>query len=188
MGEETGKKGIALTPYFAKAWNGLDETKKEKFNKASQKEMVGYRKKMAVYKKTASYKEFQQKKKMKKLRSKKPKDTNAPKRPSSGYFLFLKEVRPAVVKQNPEGGIAVIGKAIGKMWRELDDAKKAKYVKKAAIACEKWQKKVAAYKKTQKYADYLTTVAEHKAEMKSKVKAMKAKTAEKKKKIVRRKK
>merc|ERR1712072_1193106 len=150
VAEETGKKGIALTPYFAKAWGELDEAKKEKFNKASQKEMVRYRKKMAAYKKTASYKEFQQKKKMKKLRSKKPKDTNAPKRPSSAYFLFLKEVRPAVVKQNPEGGIAVIGKAIGKMWGELDEAKKAKYVKKAEIAREKWQKKVAAYKKTQK--------------------------------------
>merc|ERR1712159_349514 len=145
---------------------------------------------MGAYKQTASYKEFQQKKKMKKLRSKKPKDTNAPKRPSSAYFLFLKDVRPAVVKQNPEGGIAVIGKAIGKMWAELEEAKKAQYVKKAEAAREKWQKKVAAYKKTPKYAQYLKTVAEHKAEMKAKVDAMEAEMATEapaKKRVVRRK-
>merc|ERR1711964_448351 len=124
---------------------------------------------MAAYKKTDSYKAFQQKKKMKKLRSKKPKDKNAPKRPSSAYFLFANEVRPTVMKQNPDGGIAVIGKAIGAMWGKLGDSKKASYMKKATVAREKWQKKVAAYKKTAKYAAYLNKVAEYKAEIKAKL-------------------
>merc|ERR1711964_580351 len=179
------------TPYFAKAWNSLDDAKKAKFNKASEKEMVKYRKRMAAYKKTDSYKAFQQKKKMKKLRSKKPKDKNAPKRPSSSYFLFANEVRPTVMKQNPDGGIAVIGSTIGKMWAKLDDAKKATYMKKAEVARGKWQKKVAAYKKSRNYAAYLVTVAEYKAEMKAKVDAMEAEMAEeapKKKRVVRRKK
>merc|ERR1712098_219570 len=121
------------------------------------------------YKKTASYKDFQAKKRAKKLRSKKPKDKNAPKRPSSAYFLFANEVRPTVMKQNPDGGIAVIGKAIGAMWGKLGESKKASYMKKAAGAREKWQKKVEAYKKTAKYAKYLNKVAEYKAEIKAKL-------------------
>merc|ERR1711964_636595 len=124
---------------------------------------------MAAYKKTDSYKAFQQKKKMKKLRAKKPKDKNAPKRPASAYFLFANEVRPTVMKQNPDDGIAVWGKAIGAMWAKLDESKKASYVKKATVAREKWQKKVAAYKKTAKYAAYLNKVAEYKAEIKAKL-------------------
>merc|ERR1712098_538632 len=121
------------------------------------------------YKKTASYKDFQAKKRAKKLRSKKPKDKNAPKHPSSSYFLFANEVRPTVMKQNPDGGIAVIGKAIGAMWGKLGESKKASYMKKATVAREKWQKKVAAYKKTAKYAKYLNKVAEYKAEIKAKL-------------------
>merc|ERR1712098_720181 len=146
------------------------------------------------YKKTASYKDFQAKKRAKKLRAKKPKDKNAPKRPSSAYFLFANEVRPTVMKQNPDGGIAVIGKAIGAMWGTLDESKKASYMKKATVAREKWQKKVAAYKKTAKYAAYLNKVAEYKAEIKAKLakekmaaKKMDAK-APKKKRVMRKKK
>merc|ERR1711964_453678 len=116
-----------------------------KFNKASEKEMVKYRKKMAAYKK------IQKVNALKKLRKKKPKDLNAPKRPSSSYFLFANEVRPKVMKQNPDGGVAVIGKAIGVMWGKLEESKKASYQKKAAAMREKWQKKVAAYRKSPKY-------------------------------------
>merc|ERR1712034_44846 len=165
--EETGKKGIALTPYFAKAWNAMDDAQKEKFNKQTAKEMPKYKKKLAAYKKTDSFKKFQDEKRRKKLRSKKPKDINAPKRPASAYFLFANEVRPAVMKQNPNGGIAVFGKAIGAMWGKMDESKKASYVQKASVAREKWQTKVAAYKKTAKYAAYLNKVAEYKAKVKA---------------------
>merc|ERR1712098_390022 len=172
--EETGKKGIELTPYFAKAWNSLDDASKAKFNKASEKEKVSYRKKLAAYKKTPAFKKFQEANALKKLRKKKPKDTNAPKRPTSAYFLFLKEVRPQVVKENQNGGIAVIGKAIGVMWGNLDESKKASYQKKAEALRAKWQKNVATYKKSPKYQKYLVQVAEFKAEMKEKIAEQKA--------------
>merc|ERR1712080_440563 len=137
-------------------------------------------------------KKFQAAKRQKKLRAKKPKDKNAPKRPASAYFLFANEVRPTVMKQNPDGGIAVIGKVIGAMWGKLDESKKASYVKKATVAREKWQKKVAAYKKTAKYAAYLNKVAEYKAEIKAKLAeekmAAKATEAPKKKRVMRKKK
>merc|ERR1712034_83650 len=104
-----------------------------------------YKVKMAKYKKTASYRAFAEQKKAKKA-MKKPKDKNAPKRPMSSYFVFLKEVRPSVVEDNEDLSIGEIRKTIGKMWGNLDDAKKAKYQAKANKLKSAYEKKLAAYK------------------------------------------
>jgi len=90
--EETGLKGIALAPFFAKRWAELAEDKKQKLTAKYEKAMVGWRKKMAKYKTTKNYKEFKAAQKLKKWK-KTPKDTNAPKRAASAYFLYASAVR-----------------------------------------------------------------------------------------------
>merc|ERR1712098_829301 len=105
--------------------------------------MAKYKKKMDAYKKTANYKNFMEAKKMKKV-MKKPKDKNAPKRPASSYFVYLKAIRPSVVESKPNAGIAEIGKTIGKMWGKLSESEKAKYQAKASKLKSAYEKKLAA--------------------------------------------
>merc|ERR1711990_388340 len=76
----------------------------------------------------------------------KKKDPNAPKRPMSAYFFFLGDKRAEVKAANPEYKIGDIGKAIGKMWKELDASAKAPYEKKAEIAKKKYNDDMEAYK------------------------------------------
>jgi len=47
----------------------------------------------------------------------------------SPYMKFAQEVRPNLVKENPElkSDIPGIGRKIGEMWRALSDSEKAKY-------------------------------------------------------------
>merc|ERR1712072_980420 len=153
--EETGLKGIALTPFLSKKWNALSDEEKEQYNAASRTEMVEYKKKMAEYKTTESYQEFQKlKTKKKKKKSKKPKDKNAPKRPSSAYFLFMQENREEFKKENPTAGIAQLGKIAGQKWRELSEVEKSSFVSQALKLREAYQIKLAEYKKSDEFAAY----------------------------------
>lgn len=47
----------------------------------------------------------------------------------SGYMKFAKEERSRVMEENPKmrGDIMAVGKELGKRWRALSDAEKAKY-------------------------------------------------------------
>lgn len=47
----------------------------------------------------------------------------------SPYMKFAQEVRPKLVKENPElkSDIPGIGRKIGEMWRALSDSEKARY-------------------------------------------------------------
>merc|ERR1712169_145499 len=114
------------------------------FNAQANKEMAVWKKKMVAYKKTASYKEFQAAKKSKKF-AKKPKDKNAPKRPSSAFFCFSSDVREDVKAELGEDAtIGNVGKELGKLWGMISEKLKARY----QVALEKYQssKKFAAYK------------------------------------------
>merc|ERR1719411_709039 len=129
--------------------------------------MESYKKKMAAYKKTDNYKKFKMSKKMKKLVKK-------PKRPASAYFLFLMDVRADLVKKNPSWGVAETGKAIGKMWANLGDSGKAKYLAKAQKAKEKYDGVLARYKQSAKFKAYQGELAEWKEKCKAAKKAAKA--------------
>merc|ERR1711959_491278 len=91
-----------------------------------RKEMVKYKVKMQKYKKTDAYKAFQQQKKAKKF-GKKPKDKNAPKRPSTAFFIFANEVRDEVRAENEGASIGEIGKILGQEWAALGEEQKAAY-------------------------------------------------------------
>lgn len=60
-----------------------------------------------------------------------PKKNPKKKKPLSGYMLFCKQERPKIVKAHPNFTFAEVGKALGAAWRELSEAKKDEYKKKA---------------------------------------------------------
>ena len=47
-----------------------------------------------------------------------------PKRPLSAYFRFANEVRPDIMKNNPNLKVAEVAKIMGQMYKELPAAKK----------------------------------------------------------------
>lgn len=61
----------------------------------------------------------------KQKKAKAVKDPNAPKKPSGPYIFFCNESREAVKKAHPEYAASDIFKALGAMWKELSDDKKA---------------------------------------------------------------
>uniref|UniRef100_A0AAZ3PX41 FACT complex subunit SSRP1 n=1 Tax=Oncorhynchus tshawytscha TaxID=74940 RepID=A0AAZ3PX41_ONCTS len=62
--------------------------------------------------------------KERKPRKKKPKDSGAPKRPMSAYFLWLNASRESIKAEHPGISITEISKRAGEMWRELGKEQK----------------------------------------------------------------
>jgi len=59
---------------------------------------------------------------------KKTKLPGQPKRPMSGYFLWLNdEGRELIKKENPSASVTDIAKSAGEKWKEMDDGTKKKY-------------------------------------------------------------
>merc|ERR1719461_688752 len=138
---------------------------------------------MAKYMKTKKYAEFQEaKKEFKKTQAKKAakfrKDENAPKRPMSGYFLFLNDKRAGLVKQ----GLSVteVSKKGSEMWNALSEDKRQPWLDKAAKAKAKYEKDLAKYQKSSQYKKYMAEKAAHEAKYKEEAKTEKKKVSAKK--------
>jgi structure-specific recognition protein 1 len=63
------------------------------------------------------------------LKVKKMKDPNAPKKAKTGFMFFCDEMRPKVMKKNPEAKMGAVAKILGEKWRALDAKAKEKYDK-----------------------------------------------------------
>jgi len=181
---ETGLNGIKVTPYLSARWNALSEEEKETFNKVFRKEMVKHKKAVEKYRKTGAYKAFLQLKKAKKF-GKKPKDKNAPKRPSTSFFIFANEIRDEVREENPDASIGEVGKILGEEWHALDDDRKQAYQAQHEKAKKKYEQILNRYKKSKNYAAYQEKLAAWK---KAKKEALKAAKSDNKKKVIKRKK
>ncbi|KAG0625635.1 hypothetical protein M758_2G069900, partial [Ceratodon purpureus] len=69
---------------------------------------------------------------VKKTKKAKGKDPNAPKRPASGFFVFMETFRKEYKDANPNAkGVAVVGKAGGEKWKQMSEEEKAVYNKEA---------------------------------------------------------
>merc|ERR1711939_389480 len=169
---ETGLNGIKVTPHLSARWNALSDDEKDTFNQQFKKEMAKHKKLMTAYKKTPAYKEFQQKKKAKKF-GKKPKDKNAPKRPSTAFFIFANEIRDSVRSDNPDASIGEIGKILGQQWNALNDSQKQKYQAQNEKAKVSYAQALAKYQKSTKYAEHQEKLAAWKQAKKEALKAIK---------------
>eukprot|EP01083_Nonionella_stella_P048973 130648_1 len=99
------------------------------------------------------------------------KDPDAPKRSTSGYFLFTKATRATVVKEHPDWKVTEVAKKLGGMWGELSDSDKKPYLEEAAKLKAAYTIKRKAYDASEGKKVYL---AEKKAWTKEKKRAAKA--------------
>lgn len=71
-------------------------------------------------------------KKEKVVKEKKAKNPNAPKKPLSSYFLFVKKMTATVKDKNPQIQPKDVAKTLGSMWKEMSDEDKLPYTQQAA--------------------------------------------------------
>lgn len=77
----------------------------------------------------------------------KGKDPNAPKRPASGFLIFMETFRKTFKDANPEvKGVAAAAKAGGAKWKEMSEEEKAVYNKDAEARKATYEMAVAKYK------------------------------------------
>jgi hypothetical protein len=78
--------------------------------------------------------------------SKTKKDPNAPKVPSTAWFLFSADERLKVKAEDPGLSFGEIAKLIGQRWKEVDPEDKKRYEKIAEEGKKKYDIDMAAYK------------------------------------------
>lgn len=78
-------------------------------------------------------------------RGRAPKDPNAPKKPLTGYFLFLADFRER--HRGKDIANKDLLKMAGEEWRELDDSEKMPYEKRSQEEGKKYEAKMVEYRK-----------------------------------------
>jgi len=82
-------------------------------------------------------------------------DPNAPKRPMSGYFMWMDSgVRDKLLAAQKVKKVSVIMKMCGERWSQLPEAQKKVWQDKAKHLKEIYQKKMAVYMKTASYKEF----------------------------------
>merc|ERR1719229_1085828 len=134
---------------MAAAWSNLSDAAKKPYEKSADKARDTYTKKREKYISSTSYRKHQEAvAEWKKAEGSKPfrKDTNRPKRPASGYLLFVNAERPSLMKQ----GLSVteVASKAAKMWKKMSSGDKEKWEKKNASLKSKYLKEIATYEKS----------------------------------------
>lgn len=103
------------------------------------------KKKPADRKKSASS-EAGTESKSKKRKLSKVKDPNMPKRPMSGYFVFMEDFRKVYKEEHPDSkGVKEVAKEAGAKWKSMTDEEKKPYLDKAAELKAEYEKAMEAY-------------------------------------------
>lgn len=76
---------------------------------------------------------------------KKRKDPNHPKRPMTGYMLFLQEIRPKLKEQHPELKATEIVKKAADMWGKMTAEAKKPYEEQSSINKQEYQRAKSEY-------------------------------------------
>ena len=81
-----------------------------------------------------------------KFKIKKHKDTNAPKKPKTGFMHFCDDFRPQVSKNNSNLKLGGIMKELGKIWSTYSDLEKEEYNIKYKALKIKYEEDLEEYK------------------------------------------
>jgi len=153
-----------LSKVTAAAWKNLSTEEKSKYKRieAREQEMYGDEPKAKDTKATKdkdsakpkrkSVKDKEEKENQSgagsKAKVKKPKDPNAPKKPTTSFFVFSSEQRPLLKQTQPELKVTEVAKEMGRLWKAMDDHEKAKYEAIADQDRKRYNVEFAEYEKT----------------------------------------
>jgi len=96
-------------------------------------------------------------------------DANAPKRPATAYFQWMKINRKSVVQSMPVGySLKQLSTKMSEMWAALPEEQKEEFNVKYQEEMKVWKKINAAYKQTADYAEFLKEKQEFNLKKKAK--------------------
>jgi len=82
-------------------------------------------------------------------------DPNAPKRPLSGYFIWMASgVREKLLSENKGKKVSEVVKSCGDRWKKMPEKEKKIWQDKSQREKEVWNKKMKAYKKTSSFKQF----------------------------------
>jgi len=82
-------------------------------------------------------------------------DPKAPKRPLSGYFMWMASgVRDKLLSENKGKKVSEVTKSCGDLWRKMPDKEKKIWQDKSQREKNVWNKKMKAYKKTNSFKQF----------------------------------
>jgi len=81
----------------------------------------------------------------KRRRRKAKRDPTQPKRPQTGYLLFLVRERSKIMAGDPAVSIPEATRAIAQRWREMSDSDKSEYHKEAEADRQRYQREMAEW-------------------------------------------
>lgn len=81
-------------------------------------------------------------------------DFGGPKRPQSSYFLWMGANRDKICADLGTKSVGEVGKEAGARWKAVDSATQKKYEEKAAKAKAEYEKKMAAFEKTDTHREW----------------------------------
>lgn len=106
---------------LSQTWNSLEESKKEPYTTAADKDANRFQEEMANYVPDQKYLQPKQKKR------KRVKEVGEPKRAMTAFMFFSNCTRSDVVAEHPELKIGGIAKILGERWNNMSDEQKAPY-------------------------------------------------------------
>jgi hypothetical protein len=162
-GENPDFKAVDVTKQLGRMWKELSEEDKKPYEKQSKKAKKEYESQMESYVRP-SEEELQEladskpkrvrkgSKEKKESKNSKKKDPNAPKRPSSAFLYFCKDMREEakakVYEENSNAKPSDVTKELGRMWREdyADESDRSSWNKKAKKDKKRYEAEMEQYK------------------------------------------
>lgn len=136
--ENPGASITDIARLAGERWRSTDESEKEKYKIAYNKDKVKYDALMKNYVPPKGSAAAGKKRK-------KDKDPNAPKKPLTAYFAWMNENRSRIKEENEGATIGEVAKIAGEEWRGLDSGSKSKYEKAYRAAMEIYKDEMADY-------------------------------------------
>jgi len=145
---------------ISEEWAALSEEKKADYVTQSREQKKKFDVEFAEYKGTEAFANFCNEKaklESKQLQKKliRTKLDEAPKKSPSAYALFRSEVMPKVAEENKGLSCGELGKKLASMWVDVPQDKKEEYQAQAAKLKVQYEQDLLAFKRKQKYTDYL---------------------------------
>jgi len=82
-------------------------------------------------------------------------DPNAPKRPLSGYFMWMASgVRDKLLSESKGKKVSEVLKTCGDRWRKMPEKEKKFWLDKSKREREAWNKRMTTYKKTKSFSQF----------------------------------
>ena len=127
-------------------WKAMSDSEKQGFQDQHEEAKEEYKKAMEEFEanKGSDY-ESDEKPAKRKRGKKKERDANMPKRPMSGFFLFMNDARPTIKAENPDMAVKEIAAEAGRRWGTMSDSEKQPFTEQYEEAKEEYKKAMEEY-------------------------------------------